>query len=92
MKSQKNCWATWIDQDGNEHTEQGIVEYIGHSWEYVATPVSRMVDGFLIEKYDKIPMQVVVYVIRIVSTGEVIRLKPEGVRYSPAGTFDSKPE
>lgn len=75
--------VNYIDEEGVEKQERCQVEYIGHTYEFVETPVTRLVDGYLIESASKMPMQVVVYVCRVLSTGDVIQVKPEGVKYSP---------
>lgn len=62
-------------------TKRAQILYWGHSFEYVPTPVTRMIDSFLVKDESQMPMQVISVVVRVLDTGEVIQLKPEAIRF-----------
>lgn len=80
---EKFVTVNYLNSKGEENTQKGEILYIGHTWEYVETKVFRGIDSGYIEVAGQVPLQIVVFVVRILATGEVIQVKPSGVKYDP---------
>jgi hypothetical protein len=76
-------WVRYISDEGESKQERAIVLYWGHAYEMVPTPTLRLLDGALIREDSVMPMQVVAVVVRVISTGEVMQMKPEAIRFDP---------
>lgn len=79
-------WANYTDDYGEDRHERAMILYIGQFYDKIPTPVVRLLDGHLVMAESVIPMQVVVMVVRILSTGEVMQLKPEAIRFDPTSS------
>lgn len=76
-------WIKFTSDEGESRQEKAMILYFGHAYEMIPTPVVRLLDGHLIKEDSVIPMQVVAVVVRVLSTGEVMQLKPEAIRFDP---------
>ena len=73
----------WVNyMDGEEAvTRKAQVLYWGHTYEYVSTPVTRLIDGYLVKDQSEMPLQIIAVVVRVLSTGEVMQVKPEAIHF-----------
>ena len=83
MKTDRLVNITFFE-DGEPKVERAYVEYIGHHYEYVAHKKYIGTGSGYIDVTENVPMQVIVFVCRIISSGKIVLIKPEGVRYDSA--------
>ena len=83
MKNDKLVTVTYYDGE-KMVSEKAYVEYIGHSHEKVSYTKHISTGMGYIDVSEEVPMQDVVYVCRLLASGNVIKVKPEAVRYESA--------